>query len=137
MTCFYSVTNFRASVKKLLKEREYNSLMVDIVNSFKGKSIEEIRQNSVVILIEESHVFVKARMSNSSAKYSKAKGWRVIYCVSKKTDVVYLLYVYPKKGRHALDNISVKEFKDLMSVFLTECKNGTMVQHDSEDMKEI
>lgn len=93
MIAFYSTTKFRNSAKKLHKEREYNSLVTDIANAFKDRPIAEIRNNRDLLKNEENLVFVKLRITNSYLNLSKQKGWRLIYCVSRKTNEVYFSYI--------------------------------------------
>jgi hypothetical protein len=55
---------------------------------------------------------LKARLASSDMRKGKGKGYRVIYYLSQKENIIYLLTIYAKAYK---ENISVAEIKEIIS----------------------
>lgn len=105
----------------------------EVCNAFKGVSIEQIRQNRDMILMDDDEVVIKLRLPDKKQKLSKSDGYRLIYMAMKAVPVVAFLDIYPKRGPMQQLDIEDKEVKRLMQEFLREMSEGTVVQHDVEN----
>lgn len=100
MVQFVSITSFRKRLAALLKVKRgvYAGVTDEICQAFKDATIEQIRQNRDLILINNDAVVIKLRMPDKKQKLSRADGYRLIYLVMKKIPLVVLLDIYPKRG---------------------------------------
>lgn len=128
MTCFYTITSFRDALLELLKVRKnvYSSVEKEICKEFKDCSIENIRNNRDMVLIEEEWVIIKLRLPDKKQRLSKKDGYRLIYLVSKQTDDVTFLTIYPKNGPSQRISIPKEELKILLGQYLSEAASGTL-----------
>lgn len=135
MVAFLSVSSFRKRLAALLKVRRgvYSGVTQEICNAFNGVTIEQIRQNRDVILMDDGEVIVKLRLPDKKQKLSKSDGYRLIYMAMKRVPVVTLLDVYPKRGPMQQLDIDDREVLRLSQEFLKEMADGTIVQHDVEN----
>lgn len=135
MLVFYSIQAFRNALTKLCsKPREgYGSVVKDICNSFKGKSIEEIRINRDMVLNEDNFTIIKFRVPNSGQRLSKKDGFRLIYLVHKQREEITFLYIYPKRGPQGLITIKEKEIITLLQCYIREKQEGILISHNIED----
>ena len=100
MICFVSVSTFRKRIVELLKVKRgvYGGVTNEICQAFKDATIEQIRQNRDMILLNNDAAVIKLRMPDKKQHLSKADGYRLIYMVMKQSPLVALLDVYPKRG---------------------------------------
>lgn len=128
MTCFYTITSFREALSELLKVRKnvYAGVEKEICREFKGCPIENIRNNRDMVLIEEEWVIIKLRLPDKKQRLSKKDGYRLIYLVSKQTDDVTFLTIYPKNGPSQRISVPKDELKSLLSQYLSEALSGTL-----------
>ena len=100
MICFVSVSTFRKRIVELLKVKRgvYGGVTNEICQSFKDATIEQIRRNRDMILLNNDAAVIKLRMPDKKQHLSKADGYRLIYMVMKQSPLVALLDVYPKRG---------------------------------------
>lgn len=136
MVAYLSVSSFRERLAALLKVKRgvYAGVTQEVCNAFKGVSIEQIRQNRDMILMDDDEVVIKLRLPDKKQKLSKSDGYRLIYMAMKQVPVVAFLDVYPKRGPMQQLDIEDKEVKRLMQEFLSEMSEGTVVQHDVENL---
>ncbi len=128
MTLFYTISSFRDAISELLKVRKnvYAGIEKEIYREFIDTPIENIRNNRDMILIEEEWVIIKLRLPDKKQRLSKKDGYRLIYLVSKQTDDVTFLTVYPKNGPSQRISVTKDELKTLLSQYLSEAEAGTL-----------
>ena len=140
MVQFVSIKSFRERLAALLKVKRgvYAGVTNEICQAFKDATIEQIRQNRDMILINNDAIIIKLRMPDKKQKLSKADGYRLIYLVMKKIPLVVLLDIYPKRGPSQQLDIEDNETNRLVMEFITELNAGQLTQHDITDkLKEI
>ena len=132
MIQFVSITSFRKRLAALLKVKRgvYSGVPSEICCAFKNASIEQIRQNRDMILMNDDAVVIKLRMPDRKQRLSKADGYRLIYLVMKQAPVVGLLDIYPKRGPSQQIDIDDKEVNRLVGEFIKEINTGLYVIHD-------
>ena len=140
MVNFASVTTFRMRLSALLKVKRgvYAAVPDEICIAFKNATIEQIRQNRDMVLLNNYAVVIKLRLPDKKQHLSKADGYRLIYLVLKEKSVVILLDVYPKRGPSQQLDIDDNEIARLVEEFYVELDSGVLVAHDINDrLKEI
>lgn len=140
MVNFASVTTFRMRLSALLKVKRgvYAAVPDEICIAFKNATIEQIRQNRDMVLLNNDAVVIKLRLPDKKQHFSKADGYRLIYLVLKEKSVVILLDVYPKRGPSQQLDIDDNEIARLVEEFYVELDSGVLVAHDINDrLKEI
>lgn len=128
MTRFYTISSFRVELSELLKVRKnvYAGVESEIYNEFIDASIETIRNNRDMILIDGDSVIIKLRLPDKKQHKSRKDGYRLIYLVSKEEEMVTFLTVYPKNGPSQKINLSKDELKSLISQFILEISEGRL-----------
>jgi mRNA-degrading endonuclease RelE of RelBE toxin-antitoxin system len=135
MVNFASVTTFRTRLSALLKVKRgvYAAVPDEICIAFKNATIEQIRQNRDMVLLNNDAVVIKLRLPDKKQHLSKADGYRLIYLVLKEKSVVILLDVYPKRGPSQQLDIDDNEIARLVEEFYVELDSGVLVAHDIND----
>ncbi len=135
MAQFVSVSTFRKRLAELLKVKRgvYSGVSAEICMAFKGASIEQIRQNRDMILMNNDAVVIKLRIQDKKQHLSKADGYRLIYMVMKQVPLVVLLDVYPKRGPSQQLDIEDNETNRLVREFAAELNAGQLAIHDIND----
>lgn len=128
MILFKTVPTFRKHLAELLKVRRnvYAGVTDELNKEFAEKSIEQIRHNNDMILIEGDLVVIKLRLPDKKQRLSKKDGFRLIYLVSKVNNLVTFLDIYPKNGPLQQLDIDHAETKRLIIEFITEGENGNL-----------
>ena len=117
-----------------MKKGVYASVEDEIRASFKGVSIEQIRQNRDMILMDDEHIIIKLRMQDKKHRLSKKDGYRLIYIVYKKQEEVGLLDIYPKNGPMQQLDIDDEEVVRLVQQYLEEKKHGVLISYQVESL---
>ena len=132
MIHFVSISSFRSRLDSLLKVKRsvYAGVPGAICDSFKDASIEEIRQNRDMVLLNDDSIVIKLRMPDKKQRLSKADGYRLIYMVMKRVPMVVQLDVYPKRGPSQQLDIDKSELDRLIAEFKSEMLADTLVEHD-------
>ena len=132
MIHFVSISSFRSRLDSLLKVKRgvYAGAPGAICASFKDASIEEIRQNRDMVLLNDDSIVIKLRMPDKKQRLSKADGYRLIYMVMKRVPMVVQLDVYPKRGPSQQLDIDKSELDRLIAEFKSEMLADTLVEHD-------
>lgn len=127
-----SISTFRKRLAALLKVKRgvYAGVEEEIYCVFKDATIEEIRGNRDMILVDNEVVVIKLRMPDRKHRLSKADGYRLIYMVMKQIPLVVLLDVYPKRGPLQQLNIDDQEVNRLIQEFVVESNANMIVSHD-------
>ena len=135
MICFVSVSTFRKRIVELLKVKRgvYGGVTNEICQAFKDATIEQIRQNRDMILLNNDAAVIKLRMPDKKQHLSKADGYRLIYMVTKQSPLVAFLDVYPKRGPSQQLDIEDNETARLVMEFVTELQANLLVMHDIND----
>jgi len=79
-----------------------------------------------MILMDDSAIVIKLRMQDSAHKLSKKDGYRLIYIVSKLSEKVTFLYVYPKRGPKQKLDLQPGELESLLQTFIQESQQGLL-----------
>lgn len=96
MILFQSISYFRERLSslKIVKRCVYATVDEEIRREFTGKSIEQIRMNNDMILIEDSYITIKLRLPDCKHKLSKKDGFRLLNLVYKITYYSISPYFY-------------------------------------------
>ncbi|MCD8290739.1 MAG: hypothetical protein LUC91_04470 [Prevotella sp.] len=95
-------------------------MSVELNKEFANKSIEQIRQNRDMILIEGDLIIIKLRLQDKKQHLSRKDGFRLIYLVLKVDSLVVFLDIYPKNGPLQQLDINDTEVKRLIAEFIEE-----------------
>ena len=135
MVNFASITTFRARLSALLKVKRgvYAGAPSEICKAFQGVSIEQIRQNRDMVLLNTDSVVIKLRLPDKRQHLSKSDGYRLIYMALKERPAVILLDIYPKRGPSQQLDIDDAEILRLVDEFYIELDSGKLVAHDITD----
>lgn len=125
---FHAIAYFlqRVAALKAVRRGVYATVEDEICKPFVGQSIEMIRQNRDMILIDDEHVVIKLRMPDRKHKLSKKDGYRLIYIVYKDREEVGLLDVYPKNGPSQQLDIDDKQVVSLVQQYIDEKAKGLL-----------
>lgn len=140
MIQFVSITSFRQAIDALLKVKRgvYAGLPSEICAAFRNVSIEQIRANRDMVLMDSESITIKLRLPDKRQHLSKSEGYRLIYLVLKGSPVVAFLTVYPKRGPLQQLDIPDAELKMLISLFTVESRARQIVIHDiNNNLKEL
>ena len=135
MIRFISIRDFRSALEDLLsvKRGVYAGVIPEICKAFRGVSIEQIRANRDMILVDNSSITIKLRLPDKKQHLSKADGYRLIYMVMKNVPVVAFLTIYPKRGPMQKLDLDEHELESLLNNFSQEFSNGEIVLHNIEN----
>lgn len=126
MIIFESITYFRDRLQALTQYKRgvYSGAEYEIKTAFKTASIEEIRQNRDMILMQDGTIAIKLRLPDHRQRLSKKDGYRLIYLVSMIEERVAFLDIYPKRGPLQQLDIAEAELLRLLSMYVDEgCNN--------------
>ena len=140
MVYFASVSTFRERLVELLKVKRgvYSAAPNSICDAFKDASIEQIRQNRDMVLMNNDSVVIKLRLQDKKQHLSKSDGYRLIYLVLKERPIVIFLDIYPKRGPLQQLDIEDDEIARLINEFNSELNASKLIAHDINDsLKEI
>lgn len=128
MISFFTISSFRDRINNLLKIKRgvYSHVYEEIKSEFAGKSIIEIRNNRDMILLSDTTIVIKLRLPDKKHKLAKKDGYRLIYLVSKRTENVVFLDIYPKRGPLQQITISDNELTELLEQFSKEAADGSL-----------
>ena len=134
MIAFKSIDHFRQRLSDLLKVKRgvYSGITTEISKEFQNKTIEQIRANYDMIVMESDAIVIKLRLPDKRVRLSKKDGYRLIYLVSKITEFVAFLDVYPKRGPSQQLDIEDSELKRLLLCFAEEKENDLLEDYPIE-----
>jgi mRNA-degrading endonuclease RelE of RelBE toxin-antitoxin system len=139
MNRFYSISDFRNSIDAYCKKDNlgYKNCKEDICNFFSNKDIQTIFSQPYLIISSTDYRLIKSRIINSYYNEGKSGGYRIYYYVNRKTECIYFLEFYPKKGRYGRDNLTNTELKILIKNFNNEKQSNLLLEHDINNSLEI
>jgi len=134
MTTFFTTTNFRIRITALksVKRGVYASVEDEIRSSFSGLTIEQIRQNRDMILLDDEYILIKLRLPDKKHKLSKRDGFRLIYLVYKNTEEVVFMDIYPKNGPMQQLDIDDAQLAVLIIQLAEEKRQNILMQFTME-----
>lgn len=134
MIQFFSISTFRKRLADLLsvKRGVYGNVRKEIIREFTDKSIEEIRQNRDMILLQDDITVVKLRLPDKKMRLSRKDGYRLIYLVSREVEVVTFLDIYPKNGPSQQLDLSESRLKELLIEFIHEFESVSLLREHLE-----
>lgn len=132
MILFQSISYFRERLSsfKKVKRGVYATVDEEIRFEFMGKTIEQIRMNNDMILIEDSFIIIKLRLPDRKHKLSKKDGYRLIYLVYKDKEEVAFLDIYPKNGPKQQLDEKDETIAWLIDLYATEKDSDTLVEYE-------
>lgn len=113
-----------------VKRGVYSNVTSEICKAFQNISIEQIRANRDMILMDDDSIIIKLRLPDKKQRLSRADGYRLIYMVMKNVPVVAFLTIYPKRGPMQKLDLEENELLDLVRTFSVESTNRQIVIHD-------
>ena len=131
MIRFLSISFFRNRIEALLKVKRgvYKNVSNEISREFRGRTIEEIRNNRDMILLTDDDIVIKLRLPDKKQRLSKKDGYRLVYLVSKISETVVFLDIYPKNGPSQQLDVSDKDLAMLLEKFADEEQNHTLIDY--------
>ena len=132
MITFLSIQTFRSRLQSLLayKRGVYASVDREIITAFSTATIDEIRNNRDMILIDDPIVVVKLRLPDHKNKRSRKDGYRLIYLTYRNQEKVVFLDIYPKNGPSQQIDTSDERLLDLIQAYNEESVASTLVSHN-------
>lgn len=131
MIKFSAITYFieRTSTLKNVRRGVYASVEDEIRTAFKETSIEQIRQNRDMILLDDPRIIIKLRLPDRKHRLAKKDGFRLIYLVYKDVEEVAFLDIYPKNGPMQQLDIDDQQVVNLVKQYIDEKENGTLLDY--------
>lgn len=128
MISFKTISSFRSRLSGLLKvgRKVYANVENEIRREFTEKSIDQIRQNNDMVLLEGDVIVIKLRLPDKKQRLSLKDGFRLIYLVSKTDEIVVFLDIYPKNGPLQQLDIADEQLKCLVRSFILEAQTASL-----------
>ena len=127
---FSAISYFETRVVALkdVKRGVYATVEEEVKAAFRDCSIEQIRQNYDMILLDDPRIVIKLRLPDKKHRLSKRDGYRLIYLVYKDREEVAFLDVYPKNGPMQQLDIADDEVVELVRKYVDEKERGVLVK---------
>lgn len=131
MIRFQTITSFRGRLKALIEYKKgvYNGASDEIKSAFTNVSISQIRNNRDMILMQNDALLIKLRLPDHKNRLSRADGYRLIYLVSRISEKVVFLDIYPKRGPMQQLDISNNDLKRLLAEYIAEATAGVLEEY--------
>jgi len=110
----------------------YSACRADFCKTIQGNSIEDMRVDQKPLADTPNFVVRKFRVANSIGNIPKKGGYRFIISVSKHTDELILLYVYPKRGPLKKANYPPSFFKEFIKELIQVRAQNKLVKLDHQ-----
>lgn len=126
---FSSISYFVTRLKALkdAKRGVYATVDEEIKAAFYGCSIDQIRQNYDMILLDDPRIVIKLRLPDKKHRLSKRDGYRLIYLVYKDREEVAFLDIYPKNGPMQQLDIDDSAVVELVRQYADEKEKGVLI----------
>ena len=105
----------------------YATVEDELNDAFSGVSIEQIRQNYDMILLDDPRIVIKLRLPDKKHRLSKRDGYRLIYLVYKDCEEVAFLDIYPKNGPMQQLDIDDASVVELVRQYVDEKERGVLI----------
>mgnify|MGYP006908795397 FL=1 len=131
MIQFQTITSFRGRLKALVEYKKgvYSGASDEIKSAFTNVSISQIRNNRDMILMQNDALLIKLRLPDHKNHLSRADGYRLIYLVSRISEKVVFLDIYPKRGPMQQLDISNNDLKRLLAEYIAEATAGVLEEY--------
>ena len=128
MITFSAIANFvsRIEVLKSIRRGVYSTVEDEVVAAFRGITIDQIRKNYDMILMDSERIVIKLRLPDKKHRLSKKDGYRLIYLVYKDREEVAFLDIYPKNGPMQQLDIEDSVVVDLVNQYALEKEQGLL-----------
>lgn len=132
MITFSTITNFRQWIDALKKVKRgvYATVEDEIRKEFCNISMEQIRHNNDMILLDDPRIVIKLRLPDKKHHLAKKDGYRLIYLTYKDIEEVAFIDIYPKNGPSQQLDLSDVEIKSLINVYIDEKEAGLLESFD-------
>ena len=127
MVTFFSISVFRERLQALMSAKRgvYAGVDREIIDAFRSATIDEIRNNRDMILLDDPLVVVKLHKNRRSRK----DGYRLIYLTYRNQEKVVFLDIYPKNGPSQQLDTSDNRLLDLIQTYNEESISSELVLH--------
>lgn len=131
MVTFFSISIFRDRLQELMSAKRgiYAGVECEIIDAFRDATIDEIRNNRDMILLDDPLVVVKLRLPDHKNRRSRKDGYRLIYLTYRNQEKVVFLDIYPKNGPSQQLNTSDNRLLDLIQTYNEESIASELVLH--------
>lgn len=131
MIQFQTITSFRGRLKALVEYKKgvYSGASDEIKSAFTNVSISQIRNNRDMILMQNDALLIKLRLPDHKNRLSRADGYRLIYLVSRISEKVVFLDIYPKRGPMQQLDISNNDLKRLLTEYIAEATTNVLEEY--------
>ncbi len=128
MISYKTISVFRERLADLLKVKKgvYSGVVDEISKEFSSKDIDQIRQNNDMVFFDNELIMIKLRLPDKKHRLAKKDGFRLIYLVSKISDLVVFLDIYPKNGPLQQLDEEDAELKRFLRVYIQEANDGLL-----------
>ena len=128
MITFSAIANFvsRIEVLKSIRRGVYSTVEDEVITAFRGITIDQIRKNYDMILMDSGRIVIKLRLPDKKHRLSKKDGYRLIYLVYKDREEVAFLDIYPKNGPMQQLDIEDSVVVDLVNQYASEKEQGLL-----------
>lgn len=131
MVTFFSISVFRERLQALMSAKRgvYAGVDREIIDAFRFATIDEIRNNRDMILLDDPLVVVKLRLPDHKNRRSRKDGYRLIYLTYRNQEKVVFLDIYPKNGPSQQLDTSDNRLLDLIQTYNEESISSELVLH--------
>ena len=131
MVTFFSISVFRERLQALMSAKRgvYAGVDREIIDAFRSATIDEIRNNRDMILLDDPLVVVKLRLPDHKNRRSRKDGYRLIYLTYRNQEKVVFLDIYPKNGPSQQLDTSDNRLLDLIQTYTEESISSELVLH--------
>jgi mRNA-degrading endonuclease RelE of RelBE toxin-antitoxin system len=121
-----STSIFEKALSDLVKKPRdgYSNCLNDIIGILCSLSFVEICNLDDVVTRMQDVVIRKVRIPNSEKSWGKSQGYRLILLCNITEEKIFLLFVYPKKGRLESSDLTSKGAELLIDEFIKINKSG-------------
>lgn len=132
MVTFFSISVFRERLQALMSAKRgvYAGVDREIIDAFRSATIDEIRNNRDMILLDDPLVVVKLRLPDHKNRRSRKDGYRLIYLTYRNQEKVVFLDIYPKNGPSQQLDTSDERLLDLIQAYNEESVAFELVSHN-------
>ena len=132
MVTFFSISVFRERLQALMSAKRgvYAGVDREIIDAFRSATIDEIRNNRDMILLDDPLVVVKLRLPDHKNRRSRKDGYRLIYLTYRNQEKVVFLDIYPKNGPGQQLDTSDERLLDLIQAYNEESVASELVSHN-------